>query len=138
MSNGFYIQSLTHFCSRNSGDGQSSDTPRKENDGLLNVTGESARAKDGYLQMEPLNCFVTQIHRFNATSKSKEQHPLTMETGRIGVKDGVHIPESAQKSQPPSNGKKANALNVDFTSMQTTRLKYIIPMEIIAIPKWKI
>jgi hypothetical protein len=60
-----------------------------------------------------------------------------METGLIGVKQGVPTLESVPKSQPPSSGKKANVLNVDYISTRMTQLKFITRMEIIATIRWK-
>jgi len=101
-------------------------------------TGLLTKVKDGDLAMEFSNFYVTLKRQSIATSKSKGRHSPMTETGLIGVKDGVHTLELAQESQPPSSGKEANALNVDFTSTWMMRLKFITPMEIIAIPKWRI
>ncbi len=73
--------------------------------------------KDGRSAMETLTCFVMPKRLFTATSRSEEQHPLMTATGLTGVKDAEYIPESAQKSQLPSNGKTANVLNVGCTSI---------------------
>lgn len=74
-------------------------------------------SKDGRSVTGTSNYFVMPKRLFIAMSKSKERHPPMTGTGHIGVKDGVHTLESAQKSQPPSNGKKVRVLNVGFTSI---------------------
>ncbi|OUL27292.1 hypothetical protein BV378_11750 [Nostoc sp. RF31YmG] len=88
--------------------------------------------------MDFLNSYVMLKPAFIVISKSKERLPPTMETGLIGVKDGVFTLELAQKSQPLSSDKKENVQNVDFTSTWRMQSKSITLMEITATPKWKI